>query len=352
MLGSFYKKPKLRQHFELDVPDVDKDKHSEVANPHPETEADAAIVIPPAKPALLSAQNIALISIILLLLSAGLGIWSWMRYQDMSKIRQAESKQHEVVLDSLTQLKATLENSLNLLESDFANLSTENDTLAQRLALSTNIIAEKEIVIQEVKGQNLREEAALRAQIQRLQTIKDRYETIIDVLSQKNSALAMENARLRGSNDSLFMEVSEIGQQLETQTRKTLSAQYKASAFRIEMERRNDKLTMRAKKARELKVNFDLNNVPASYQGNQQLYLVITNDEGIPITSDNPIEATIKTEKGSVAIIAQATQLQNVIDNQHIALKYKLDDRLKKGTYLVSVYSEKGLLGVASFRLT
>lgn len=352
MLGSFYKKPKPRQHSELDVPDVDKDKHSEVAHPHPETEDDAAIVVPPAKPALLSAENIALISIILILLSGGLGIWSWMRYHDMSKIRQAESQQHEVVLDSLTQVKANLENSLNLLESDFANLSTENDTLARRLAMSTNIIAEKETVIREVKSQNLREEAALRAQVQRLQTIKDRYETIIDVLTQKNTALAMENARLRGSNDALFMEISELGRQLEAQIRKTLSAQYKASAFRIEMERRNDKLTMRAKKARELKVNFDLINVPASYQGNQQLYLVITDDKGIPISSDNPIQATIKTEKGSVAIIAQATQMQNVIDNQHIALSYKLDDRLKKGTYLVSVYSDKGLLGVASFRLT
>jgi hypothetical protein len=79
--------------------------------------------------------------------------------------------------------------------------------------------------------------------------------------------------------------------------------------------------------------------------------LAITDDKGIPIPIKNPIQATIKTEKGSVAIIAQATQLQNVIENQRISLSYKLDDRLKKGTYIVSVYSEKGLLGVASFRL-
>ena len=83
----------------------------------------------------------------------------------------------------------------------------------------------------------------------------------------------------------------------------------------------------------------------------QQLYLVITDDKGLPIPSKNPVQASIKTEKGTVAIIAQATQLQNVIENQRIALKYHLEDRLKKGTYIVSVYSEKGLLGVASFRL-
>lgn len=92
--------------------------------------------------------------------------------------------------------------------------------------------------------------------------------------------------------------------------------------------------------------------MPFSYQGNQKLYLVITDDKGRPIATENPIQASIKTDKGSVAIIAQATQLQNVIDNQRIELSYKLEDRLKRGTYIVSVYSDNGLLGVASFRLT
>jgi hypothetical protein len=53
-----------------------------------------------------------------------------------------------------------------------------------------------------------------------------------------------------------------------------------------------------------------------------------------------------------VAIEAQASQLQNVIDNQRVEMLYKLEERLKKGSYVVAVYSDKGPLGVASFRLT
>ncbi|MBP6811133.1 MAG: hypothetical protein KA138_06420, partial [Saprospiraceae bacterium] len=63
-------------------------------------------------------------------------------------------------------------------------------------------------------------------------------------------------------------------------------------------------------------------------------------------------QKTIRTDKGNVSIVAQATQAQYVIDNQRIELNYELEERLKKGTYVVSVYSDKGLLGVASFRLT
>lgn len=350
MLGSFKRKSNPEQHFGLNLPPVDKDQHSEIAHPTL-NRSEGDIVIPPPKRYLLTTENIALLSILLLLLAVGFGLWSWLRLGSLEKVRQSEAQQHELVLDSLSQLKISLENNLNLLEGAFAELRAGKDTLAQRLVEATNIIAEKEIVIKEIKSQNVREERALRAQVQRLQTMKDRYETIIAVLDQKNAALSAENARLRGTADSLSTQVSELGKQLEAQIRRTLSAQYKATAFRVEVERRNDKLTVRAKRTRELTISFELNNVPAAYQGNQQIYLTITDDKGLPIASKNPTQATIKTEKGNVPIIAQVTQFQNMISDQRVLLNYKLEDRLKKGTYIASVYSDKGLLGVASFRL-
>lgn len=352
MLGSFFRKAKPEPLTELDLPNVNKDEHSEIAHLNPMGDKNPEIVIPRNKPPLLNAENIALLAILLLLVVGTLGIWSWMRYSELDSMRQLEATQHETMLDSLLQVKNGLENNLDQLQTDFTALSTENDTLAERLATTTNIVAEKERAIQEIKGQNIREEKALREQVQRLQTIKDRYETIITVLNRKNAALTVENAQLRGANDSLYMEISDLGKQMEAQIRKTLSAQYKATAFRLEMVRRNDKPTIRAKRTRELRVHFELNHVPPAYQGNQQLYLVITTDMGVPISSPNPIEASINTEKGNSSIVAQMAQNQKITENQRLQLTYKLEDRLKKGTYIVSVFSEKGLLGVASFRLT
>lgn len=343
MLG---RKSEPKQHFELNLPDVEKDQHSEVAHPQPHPEAE--IVIPPLKRPFLTAQNIALIALLLLLLFAGMAIWSWSRLGSLQEIRRAETQRHELVIDSLIRVKAGLENNLVQLETAYADLIYGNDSLAQQLAAAANIIAANDSTMRA----NAREESALRAEVQRLQSVKDRYETVIALLNQNNAALIAENARLRGKSDSLTQQVSALGRQLEAQLRQTLAEQFKATAFRVEMRRRNDQLTLRAKRTRELSISFDLINVPPTYQGNRQLYLVITDDQGLPIASDNPVQATIKTDKGPVAIIAQATQFQNVVDAQRIVLNYKLEDRLKSGTYVVSVYSDKGLLGVASFRLT
>jgi len=350
MFNLFNRKTDPKQHFELNLPEVGTEPHSEIASPHPGTKPEAVFIIP--KKPLLSAENIALMAIILLILSLGSGMWLWSRVRSMEKVRQADSQRHEMVLDSLSQVKITLENNLDQLESSFTDLSAGKDSLAQQLTTATNIIAEKEIAIRDIRNQKIREETALRSQIQRLQTIKDRYETVIAVLYQKNAALSAENAYLRGTADSLSTQISELGRQLEAQIRQTLSAQYKATAFRVELIRRNDKMTVRARRTRELKISFDLYNVPQSYQGNQQLYLAITDDKGLPVSSDNPIRAMIKTDKGNVEIIAQSARLQNIIADQRIGFNYKLDDRLQKGTYIVAVYSEKGLLGVASFRLS
>lgn len=333
----------------IHLPNVEKGVHSEIAHLHTPTTQEEPIVIPPRKKSLLTAENIAQISVILMILAIMSGVWAW---SQLEARRSSEARRQGMVVDSLMQVKGNLETNLDQLETTFAGLTLERDTLAQQLASATNIIAEKETVIKEVKNQQVREETALRAQVQRLQTVKDRYEAIIAVLNQKNAALLAENARLHGTADSLSSQISDLGRQLESQVRRTMSAQYKATSFRVELARRNDKLTVRARRTRDLHISFELNDVPAMYQGNQQLYLVITDDKGLPIASKNPVQTMIRTEKGQVAIIAQATQAQNIIENQRIILDYSLEDRLKKGTYVVSVYSDHGLLGVAGFRLT
>ncbi len=335
-------------HTGLHLPHVEKGLHSEIAHLHTSVEPGEPIIIPPAKRPLLSAENIALLAIIFMLLSAGLGVWSW---SELTENRTSQARQQAVMVDSLLQVKSGLESNLDQLERSFSNLSADNNWLSEQLATATNIIAEKDSVIQAVKGQQVRNEAALRAQVQRLQTVKDRYEAVIAVLNQQNADLTAENGRLHGATDLLSAQVSELGQQLEAHIRRNLLAQYKATAFRVELTRRNDKLTVRARRTRELNIIFELNSVPPNYQGNQQLYLVITDDQGRPIASKNPVQTTLRTNKGPLAIVAQATQMQNVMESQQIVLAYALEDRLKRGTYIVSVYSEKGLLGVASFRL-
>ena len=332
----------------IELPHVTTEKASELAPHEPPLETPPP---PPTSRYALSSKNYALLTTVLLLLVGVLAFWNWTRVHSLERLRGAELQLHETTVDSLVDVKSDLERNIDSLQTSFFDLSLNNDQLAEKLALSTNIIAQKESTLTVVKNRSSRVEKDLRAQIQRLQTLKDRYETIISVLTQKNEALATENARLRGTADTLYAQTSFLTQRLEAQIRRTQTAEFKGTAFRVEQARRNDKMTIKARKTRDIKVSFDLNNVPPAYQGNQQLYLVISDERGLPVACKNPTRVTIRTEKGLVEIIAQGTQTQNIIDNQHIDMNYKLEDRLKKGNYVVAVYAEKGLIGAAGFRL-
>lgn len=290
----------------------------------------------------------------LLLLTTIFGIVYWRK----SGGYLMETREQGVQLDALAAEKARLETSLDSLQNSFASLRSENETLEGKATAATEMIAEKDALIQKIRARSSRDLKELRAQVESLQKAKTEYETVIAVLRAENEqlvaendALKTENAGLKGSNDELTAQVSDLAKKLEDQVRRTQSASFKATSFRVEVERRNDKLTARAKKARELMVSFDLADVPVPFQGPQKLYLSITDENGKPIAAQNPATITIHAPSGDIPIIAQQTRMVNLETTQRLAFTYKLEERLSSGNYVVAIYCDKGLLGVSSLRL-
>lgn len=284
---------------------------------------------------------------LLLLFSAALGWFFWQK----SQVVQAESKQREAILDSLTQVKLDLQRELDSMSVDYSSLRTENENLQGRVTNTAALIEQKEIVIKQIKKEAAKDEDALRKQVAGLEKIKTEYETIITVLRQENLQLREDNQRLTEANTQLQGQVADIAKQLEDQIRKTQSASFKATSFRVDVERRNDKLTARARQARELLISFDLADVPQAYHGPQKLYLTITDEQGNPIATENPIKATVYAPTGPVDIQAQQVKQVVLETTQRLSFVHKLEDKLKAGNYVAAIYCDKGLLGASSFRL-
>lgn len=293
----------------------------------------------------------------LLLLSAGIGWFFWQK----SKTMLVENERKEKALDSLTVVRAGLERELDSLQLAYADLRTENETLQGRIATAAAQMAQKDSFLQKIKSNaaaQSRDLEALRGQVADLQKMKTEYETIIGLLrseneqlKNENTALKGENTALKGTNDQLSAQVSDLSEKLAEQIKRTQSATFRATSFRVEVEKRGDRLTTKARKAREIMVSFDLADVPEPYQGAQKLYLVITDEKGKPIESANPMKATIMAPAGSVEITAQAIKQVVLERTSRQNFVYKLDDRLKKGNYVVAIYCDKGLLGASSFKL-
>ncbi|MEI6409419.1 MAG: hypothetical protein WCR52_08555 [Bacteroidota bacterium] len=292
---------------------------------------------------------------VLLTLAAGLGFFFWQK----SKNYLAETQRLESERQDLEKQKTAIEASLDSLSTAYSDLRTENENLQGKVTSTAAIIEQKEIVIKQIKATSAKDVDALRDQVANLQKTKIEYETIISTLQNENAQLKAENERLAGENKDLKGQktdlegkVTDLGKQLEEQIRKTQSASFKATSFRVELERRNDKLTSSARRAREIFVSFDLADVPEPFQGAQKLYLVITDDKGNPIVSSNPTKTTVYAPTGPVEVMAQVVKAVVLEKTQRESFNYKFDERLKSGNYVVAIYCDKGLLGASTFRLT
>lgn len=296
----------------------------------------------------------AITATVLLLLSTISTCWFWSKYRTLA----GENAGQRDRIESLLGEKEKLDQQLDSLNAAYNFVRMENDSLQGSVARSEHIVAEKLGQLEQIRKKNTRDVKELRNQIAALQQAKAELETVVTLLRSENEQLKAENARLagenedlRGANTELGQQVSELSQKLEDQIRKTQSAKFKATAFRVEVERRGEKLTTRAKKVRNLNVSFDLADVPEAYQGPQKLYLVIADDRGTPIASANPVKATVEAPSGEVQIVAQQAKAVAIGPTQRLSFSYKLDEKLKKGSYVAAIYCEKGLLGVSSFRL-
>ncbi|HAD14227.1 MAG TPA: hypothetical protein DCF33_17515 [Saprospirales bacterium] len=261
-------------------------------------------------------------------------------------------------VQSLEAEKMILQHDLDSLSASYGELRLENEDLRGKEAATAQLIVQKDALLQKIKSQNKKEVGELKLQVQELRQLKIEYETLItavqvenEQLKAENKRLTEENEQLQTENSSLSGQVDDLAKKLEDQIRKTQSAKFKATSFRVEIGSRGDKQTLRAKKARDITVSFDLVDVPQAYQGDQHLYLVITDENGKPIPSSKPIKTSVEAPSGKVDVTAQQVKPVILKDTQRLSFSYKLDEKLKKGNYVAAIYCNVGLLGVSSFRL-
>jgi len=289
------------------------------------------------------------------LLMSGAAFFFWQK----SSAASSENNHLAAEMQALELEKSVIERNLDTMTVAYHNLKLENEGLRGMAASSTELVASKDAAIKKIKAQSRKELAELRQQVEALRKLEIEYQTIIatvkgenEQLREENLRLTGENAQLRDANTTLNDQMQDLAKQLEEQMHKTQSARFKATSFRVEVVRKSEKLTTRAKKAREILVSFDLADVPEAYRGAQKIYLSVTDDRGRPVASANPTKATVQAPTGPVAVLAQQAKLVSLNETQRLSFSHKFDDRLASGNYVAAIYCDFGLLGAASFRLS
>ncbi|MBN8679298.1 MAG: hypothetical protein J0M29_13810 [Chitinophagales bacterium] len=301
-----------------------------------------------------NSRTITIVLAALLLLTGGSSIFFWNKSRNLS----AGNDQLTESVQSLEAEKMILQHELDSLSASYGEVRLENEDLRGKEAATAQLMSEKDAALRKIKSQNNKQISELKLQVEELRQLKIEYETLItavqvenEQLKAENKRLTEENAQLQTENTSLTGQVDDLAKKLEEQIRKTQSAKFKATSFRVEIGSKGEKQTLRAKKARDIHVSFDLVDVPQTYQGDQHLYLVITDENGKPIPSSKPIKTTVDAPSGKVDVTAQQVKPVSLRDTQRLSFSYKLDEKLKKGNYVAAIYCNVGLLGASSFRL-
>lgn len=294
------------------------------------------------------------LALVLFLFSSALALFFWKKSENAGIERDRQAAE----VQGLELEKIMIGRELDSLNISYQHLRFENEDLRGKTASSSELINRKDAAIRQLKAQRHHDAQALQKQVEALRKIKIEYETIITTLRSENEQLKEWNRKLNGENEQLRSENSELdgqvqglAKQLEEQVRKTQSARFKATSLRVEVVRKQDKLTVRSRKAREISVSFDLADVPEVYRGIQKLYLAVTDDKGRPVFSENPSITTVQAPTGPVSVTYQQVKPVSLEETQRLLFTYKLDERLRSGQYVVAIYCESGLLGASSFRL-
>lgn len=299
---------------------------------------------------------LAVIAVLLLLL------FCWSLYNGMQKsqeIQNLESKNTALnsELSDLETLKASLMTEIDSLQSEFEGLTLVNDSLANSLAAANTKVARNRRTISKLRADmeagDLRGES-LSVQIAQLLEEKNALQAQIGSLQEENTALRekaglLEEDLSKARNDNAAL--ANLNRTMQGEIDNLTLANFKATAFQVELEKRNSKATAKSRRAKRIKAGFDLTEVPEKYHGVRPIYMVITDETSSPIKMEAPIKAQVMVNDQPTDILAVAQKEVNIGANQRISFTHDLDEKLKRGFYRVTIYTDIGILGSSNFRL-
>lgn len=298
-------------------------------------------------------QGLTILAVLLGLLLLFSGWWGWQQSKAKTSLLQ-ENEQMSAQLGDLETLKKELEQEIDSLAQEYEVLASENESLQGSLVDAESRANKNATAVRQLKNQNAAEVNNLRAEIQELLAVKAELEANIGNLQAENDSLRVRTGELednlsvaREENSALNSLNATIQEELKALT----LANFKASAFQVELERKSSKVTAKSGQARRIRVTFDLTNVPAEFHGTRTLYLVITDETGTPIKTANPIQAQAVVNGQRMDLLAVKSNDVSIETNQRLSFTHDLEEKLRAGYYRASVFTDIGLLGATSFRL-
>ena len=127
----------------------------------------------------------------------------------------------------------------------------------------------------------------------------------------------------------------------------------RANSLRVEVIRRRDKLTVKARRVRKIAVIVDLpDELADASAGKQTIYVSLKDMAQRPLKAEDSRQVTVDAPGIMNPVTVHMSQVVDVSKaGKRLTFPYELSERLKSGIYSAELFTDKAFLGRVEFRL-
>tara|TARA_B100001287_G_C22434640_1_gene413070 strand:- start:143 stop:697 length:555 start_codon:yes stop_codon:yes gene_type:complete len=158
--------------------------------------------------------------------------------------------------------------------------------------------------------------------------------------TKKLNSVSSQNKKIQKQNEALQKQVA-IGAVLQINNVLSSGIRIRNSGTQSE--------TTRASKTNMIKTCFSVVENKLAEAGNKEIFLRITNEDGILLEAPTPLSITDKDQKKFNMSSKRTINYQN--ENTDLCIYYEVDNSIEAGNYKIEIFAEGFLIGETSLGL-
>lgn len=253
------------------------------------------------------------------------------------------------LVSQLNDEKADLTEQLITLQNDYADLTSEYDTINYQLDSSREEIAQLIERVRTTEATNRSKIRQYEKELGTLRSIMRGYIEQIDSLNTLNKQLTAEAASARKDAADSRRRSEELAQQVETLTDKvTAGSILKARGLRMEAFNANDRVIDRSTRVVRLLVSLSLVENELAERGPVRVYVRVSDPSGNLLLDG---KGTTFTFDGQTLEASASREVDYQGEEVELGVYVNNIPEFYKGIYTVEAYTEQSLLGTAELML-
>ena len=251
------------------------------------------------------------------------------------------------MIDDLTIDKENLTNELIELQGEYAQLSSNNDSLNVQLDREREKVSQLLVRIKETDAANRTKIRQYEKELGTLRSIMKHYIFQIDSLNTLNMALRKDAEQARQEAQRSHERYQELSKTTDEYARLVAQgSEIKGRGITMVGINASNKETDRSSRIKKLKTCLSLVENSIAHKGPMTIYVRIKGPDGILLTTD---QRRIFEVDGEQLVYTESREVDYQGDETEVCIYYSQEQKFVKGVYTVEVYTTSGLLGTGDF---